>query len=92
MYQLNSSPYQSINLVIGPNRLGESTIFCAISLIFPKFLDAGVAAQDFIQQGKESAEAEIELGCQTMGRGMNKNATTGYPRVSTLSETGSHLY
>lgn len=53
-----------MNLVIGPNGSGKSTIVCAICLglgFSPSVLGRAPQVGEFVQQGKESAEIEIEL-------------------------------
>jgi len=77
-----------MNLVIGPNGSGKSTIVCAICLGLgypPGVLGRASQVGEFVQQGKESAEIEIELA-KEQGQSVvvkrrikkDKNASTYY--------------
>jgi len=57
-------PGPNMNLVIGPNGTGKSTLVCAICLglgYSPNVLGRATAVGDFVQHGKDVAEIEIEL-------------------------------
>jgi structural maintenance of chromosomes protein 5 len=57
-------PGPNMNLVIGPNGTGKSTIVCAICLGLgyqPSVLGRATAVGDYVQHGKDVAEIEIEL-------------------------------
>eukprot|EP01083_Nonionella_stella_P220664 789272_1 len=53
-----------LNLIVGPNGTGKSSIVCAICLGLggkPKSLGRGDKASDFIKFGRDQAKIEIEL-------------------------------
>ncbi|KAJ3220561.1 Structural maintenance of chromosomes protein 5 [Clydaea vesicula] len=54
----------NMNMIIGPNGTGKSTIVCAIALGLtgkPELLGRQKELRDFVKRGKESATIEIEL-------------------------------
>jgi predicted ATP-dependent endonuclease of OLD family len=57
-------PGPSMNMIIGPNGTGKSTIVCAIAIglsASPKVLGRQKELKDFIKRGKDEAEIEITL-------------------------------
>merc|ERR1712228_1132094 len=53
-----------LNLIVGPNGTGKSSIVCAICLGLggkPKSLGRGEKAADFIKYGRKTAQIQIEL-------------------------------
>jgi DNA replication protein DnaC len=57
-------PGPSMNMIIGANGTGKSTIVCAIAIglsASPKVLGRQKELKDFIKRGKEEAEIEITL-------------------------------
>ncbi|SPO00005.1 related to structural maintenance of chromosome protein (SMC) [Cephalotrichum gorgonifer] len=63
--EFRPGPY--LNMVIGPNGTGKSTLVNAICLGLgfpPKLLNRADAVSEFIKHGKPSAFVEIELKCQ----------------------------
>ena len=53
-----------LNLIVGPNGTGKSSIVCAICLGLggkPQSLGRGERAVDFIKYGRDSAQIQIEL-------------------------------
>ncbi|KAF2796892.1 structural maintenance of chromosomes protein-like protein 5 [Melanomma pulvis-pyrius CBS 109.77] len=66
-------PGPSLNMVIGPNGTGKSTLVCAICLGLgwsPKHLGRAKEIGEFVKHGSEKAEIEIELAA---GKNHNKN-------------------
>uniref|UniRef100_A0A6B2KWP9 Structural maintenance of chromosomes protein 5 n=1 Tax=Arcella intermedia TaxID=1963864 RepID=A0A6B2KWP9_9EUKA len=58
------TPGPRLNVLIGPNGTGKSSIACALALIFgvsPKILDRAKNYKDFIKRGKNEATIEVEL-------------------------------
>lgn len=58
------TPGPNLNVIVGPNGTGKSSIVCAICLgLAGKTYHMGRAASigDFIKHGRESAEIEVEL-------------------------------
>ncbi|KAJ3158631.1 Structural maintenance of chromosomes protein 5 [Geranomyces michiganensis] len=65
-------PGPNLNMIIGPNGTGKSSLVCAIALGLggrPDALGRQKSLQDFIKDGKEKASIEIEL--KSKGRGGN---------------------
>ena len=57
-------PGANLNVVIGPNGTGKSTLVCAICLGMtgkPSVLGRASSLSDFIKYGKNKATIEIEL-------------------------------
>ena len=58
------SPFGSLNMVVGPNGTGKSTILCAICLGLggePRLLGRADDARLFIMHEQDLAEVEIEV-------------------------------
>ncbi|KAI8823741.1 uncharacterized protein EV422DRAFT_368077 [Fimicolochytrium jonesii] len=65
-------PGPNLNMIIGPNGTGKSSLVCAIALGLagrPDALGRQKSLQDFIKDGQEKAYIEIEL----KGRGKGRN-------------------
>ncbi|KNC97459.1 DNA repair ATPase SMC5 [Spizellomyces punctatus DAOM BR117] len=65
-------PGPNLNMIIGPNGTGKSSLVCAIALGLagrPDALGRQKSLQDFVKDGKEKATIEIEL--KSRGRGGN---------------------
>lgn len=57
-------PGPNLNMVIGPNGTGKSSLVCAICLglgYSPKILGRATAIKEFVKHGKDKATIEIEL-------------------------------
>lgn len=68
---LEFSPGANLNVIIGPNGTGKSSIVCAICLGMagkPAVLGRATAISDFVKYGKSKATIEIELNNEN---GMN---------------------
>ncbi|KAF1991646.1 P-loop containing nucleoside triphosphate hydrolase protein [Aulographum hederae CBS 113979] len=64
----------SLNMVIGPNGTGKSTLVCAICLglgFSPTALGRAKELGEFVKHGSSQAETEIELAVGTQHRGKN---------------------
>ncbi|KAJ3019979.1 UNVERIFIED_CONTAM: Structural maintenance of chromosomes protein 5, partial [Siphonaria sp. JEL0065] len=88
------SPGPSLNMVIGPNGTGKSTIVCAIALGLggkPEILGRAKELKEFVKKNKEQAMIEIELktedGSVIVERSFKQNANT-----STWKLDGGMLY
>ncbi|KAJ3359528.1 Structural maintenance of chromosomes protein 5, partial [Allomyces javanicus] len=60
--QFNMHP--GLNMIIGPNGTGKSTVVCALALGLgypPKVTGRGTDLYDFVQNGKDQAKIEITL-------------------------------
>ncbi|KAI2637797.1 P-loop containing nucleoside triphosphate hydrolase protein [Hypomontagnella submonticulosa] len=58
------NPGPNLNMVIGPNGTGKSSLVCAICLglgYHPKHLGRASSVGEFVKHGKETATVEIEL-------------------------------
>eukprot|EP01135_Chromosphaera_perkinsii_P007717 Nk52_evm6s967 gene=Nk52_evmTU6s967 len=57
-------PGDDLNVIIGPNGTGKSTVVCAICLCLcgePKLLGRADNVNEFVKYGKETAKIEVEL-------------------------------
>lgn len=82
-----------MNLVIGPNGSGKSTIVCAICLglgYSPNVLGRATAAGDFVQNGKDMAEIEIELAQENGKTVVVKRKIKRDKNLSTYYLNGTH--
>ena len=64
-------PGPNLNMVIGPNGTGKSSLVCAICLGLgygPKHLGRAGAIKEFVKHGKDTATIEIELRKRPMDR------------------------
>ncbi|KAI5861094.1 P-loop containing nucleoside triphosphate hydrolase protein [Durotheca rogersii] len=65
------NPGPNLNMVIGPNGTGKSSLVCAICLglgYHPKHLGRASNVGEFVKHGKETATVEIELQCRPTER------------------------
>lgn len=76
-------PGPNLNVVIGPNGTGKSTIVCGICLGLcgsPTLLGRQKKVGDFVKGGEDAAKIEIELfqagGNVIVGRDIQKNSTS----------------
>jgi structural maintenance of chromosomes protein 5 len=86
-------PGPNMNLVIGPNGSGKSTIVCAICLglgYSPNVLGRATAAGDFVQNGKDMAEIEIELAQENGKSVVVKRKIKRDKNLSTYYLNGRH--
>lgn len=63
-HQAEFRPGPNLNMIIGPNGTGKSSLVCAICLglgFHPKHLGRAGTFAEFVKHGKESATIEIEL-------------------------------
>ncbi|KAL7621545.1 Structural maintenance of chromosomes protein 5 [Parahypoxylon ruwenzoriense] len=61
------NPGPNLNMVIGPNGTGKSSLVCAICLglgFHPKHLGRASNVGEFVKHGRETATVEIELQCR----------------------------
>ncbi|KAJ3144260.1 Structural maintenance of chromosomes protein 5 [Geranomyces variabilis] len=92
-------PGPNLNMIIGPNGTGKSSLVCAIALGLggrPDALGRQKTLQDFIKDGKEKASIEIELKHKGRGgnvtvkrrfkRGAERNANTWHYNGDVVSE------
>lgn len=64
-------PGPNLNMVIGPNGTGKSSLVCAICLglgYSPKHLGRAGSVKEFVKHGKDTATIEIELQKQSRDR------------------------
>lgn len=57
-------PSPRLNLIVGPNGTGKSSIVCAIGIALagePRMLGRAADVRDFVQRGKEKGMVQIEL-------------------------------
>ncbi|RMZ98894.1 structural maintenance of chromosomes 5 [Brachionus plicatilis] len=84
---LEFSPQPNLNVIIGPNGTGKSTIVCAICLGMtgkPSVLGRASNIADFIKYGKNKATIEIELN--------NENGTNFCIRRCILKDNRSEWF
>ena len=98
MFSMVLSPYR-LNMVVGPNGTGKSSILCAICLCLggePRLLGRASEIETFVMNGEDEARIEIELQCDrssdnpVITRVIRRNPTKDSPK-STFFVNGNQV-